>query len=394
MTCAPASGRAPSARTSSIGSVESRWSCRPCGRVPTTSFPSRSTSCRPGGPSRRTPEWRSSRIAGPATSASSGTWSSWPRCCPNRPSSAHMRCGSKTPPGARCRKSAKRPERSCRKAPSSCGDARWASWKRSPSAPRSPAMAAIAARSPRSLASRAAACCGSSIRSGFGPEPGLLRAEVGVAAHRLLVEVGELDALFRLHLALADLAVQRLLDALGQVARLVLYPRQHALHGVARDHFLDVEVLRVVVVDEDVHLVHAPEEVVHVAHDVLVGAGQEHAQVVRLAGPERMERDGLVHRLAFDEGVDLPVRVAGDVHDGGVARGLLRVPVERSDGEEVVDRPVIGRALEEREVGHVLVGKAVVEPAGGARHPLALLVELDQPPAEAPEQSLDGGALL
>src|ERR1700737_2780731 len=101
------------------------------------------------------PERRPSAIAGPATSASSGTWSSWLRCCPNRPSSARTRCGSKTPPGAGCRRSAKRRERRCRTAPSSCGDARWASWKRSPSAPRSPGMAAIAARSPRGLASRA-----------------------------------------------------------------------------------------------------------------------------------------------------------------------------------------------------------------------------------------------
>ena len=156
----------------------------------------------------------------------------------------------------------------------------------------------------------------------------------------------------------------------------------------------DVVVLGVFVVDEDVHLVHASEEVVHVAHDVLVGARQEHSQVVRLPLAERMQRDGLVDGLVLDEAVDLPVGVASDVDDGRVAGGNLVETMQRDDGKQLIDCPMVWRALEDREVRHVLIGEPVFQAARLTGHALAPFVDADQLAAQAPEEPLDDRALL
>src|SRR5690606_19732496 len=62
-----------------------------------------------------------------------------------------------------------------------------------------------------------------------------------------------------------------------------------------------------------------------------------------------------------DEAVDLPVAVAGEVRDGGADGRLLVEPVDRHDREELLDRPHVGRRLEDREVAVVDVGHDVLE---------------------------------
>src|SRR6266496_3009745 len=224
--------------------------------------------------------------------------------------------------------------------------------------------------------------------------PALQAREVGVPAHDLLEEVGQLHALLRPDDAFLHLLVERVLHAPRQVVGRVLHAREHLLDAIARDDLLDVEVLRVLVVHEHVDLVHAPEQVVHVAHHVLVRAGEEEPEEVGLARPERMERERLVHPLALDEPVDLAVGVAGDVDDGAVARGRLVQPVQGHDGEELIERPVVGRALEQREVRHVLVGDLVPQVARVAGQPLLAAVQRDEAAAELPEEALHDRALV
>src|SRR5436309_2768909 len=87
-------------------------------------------------------------------------------------------------------------------------------------------------------------------------------------------------------------------------------------------------------------------EVVEVAHDVLVGADEQHAEIVRLAGLVRMQLEGLLDVLQVDELVDLTVAVAGDVHERSAPGRPLEQAVDRHDGEKLVERPVVGNALE------------------------------------------------
>ena len=80
------------------------------------------------------------------------------------------------------------------------------------------------------------------------------------------------------------------------------------------------------VVEADVHGVRVAEQVVQVAEDFLIGADQEHAEVIRLA-VEGVQRQRPLDVAAIDELVDLAVRVAGDVAEHGV----LRRPLVRAD---------------------------------------------------------------
>ena len=73
--------------------------------------------------------------------------------------------------------------------------------------------------------------------------------------------------------------------------------------------------------------VRVAEEVVQVAEDFLVGADQEHAEVVGLA-VEGVQRQRLLDVAAIDELIDLAVGVAGDVAEHGV----LRRPLVRGGG--------------------------------------------------------------
>ena len=110
-----------------------------------------------------------------------------------------------------------------------------------------------------------------------------------------------------------------------------------------------------VLIEVDVHFVHAAEEVVEVAHDVLIRAGEEEADVVRLAGMPAVERKGFFHILQVDEFRDFAIRVAGDVHEGRVAVRAFVEAMDRHDGEELAECPVVEEGLENGEVAEVLV---------------------------------------
>ena len=101
---------------------------------------------------------------------------------------------------------------------------------------------------------------------------------------------------------------------------------EHFLHRVALDHRVEHDVA--VLVEADVHRVRVAEQVVQVAEDLLVGADQEDAEVVRLA-VEGVQRQRLLDVAAVDELVDLAVGVAGDVAEHGVLRRPLVQAVDR-----------------------------------------------------------------
>ena len=109
------------------------------------------------------------------------------------------------------------------------------------------------------------------------------------------------------------------------------------------------------------HFVHTAEEVVEIAHDVLVGTGEEEADIVRLAGLPAVEREGFLHILDVDELRDLAVRVAGDIHERGVAVRRFVQTLDRHDGEKLAQRPVVEEGLENGEVAEVLVPEGILD---------------------------------
>ena len=94
------------------------------------------------------------------------------------------------------------------------------------------------------------------------------------------------------------------------------------------------------------NFVDAAKEIVQIAHDVLIGAHQEKTEVVRFqisvaVGVELMHRQRVAHVAQVNELVDLAVRIAGDVHERGLARGPLVQPRDGHDGKQLSERPMI-----------------------------------------------------
>ena len=93
-----------------------------------------------------------------------------------------------------------------------------------------------------------------------------------------VVRVGAADVLHLRHLAA---------ERLQQVGRAELHVVEHLGHRVAMHEVTDLVALGGEV---DVHRVRVTEQVVQVAKDLLICAGEEHAEDVRLAVPPLVER--------------------------------------------------------------------------------------------------------
>ena len=140
------------------------------------------------------------------------------------------------------------------------------------------------------------------------------------------------------------------------------------------------------------HLVDAAEEVVHVAHDILISAGEKNPQRIPFHAltvfAQRMKRQRVAGVLEVDVLLHGPVAVAGDINQRGIPRGFLVQPRERHDGEQLVQRPVILQALKHAEVANVLVAHAVLELADLLGHMVALLIMGTNLGANLPVQRL------
>ncbi len=109
------------------------------------------------------------------------------------------------------------------------------------------------------------------------------------------------------------------------------------------------------------HGVGIAEQVVEVAEDLLVGAGEEDAEHVGLAVPELVQLQTRRAVLLAHEAVDLAVGVAGDVLDRAPPHRLLIQPVDGHDREQLIDGPAVGQRLEQREVAEVPVDERRLE---------------------------------
>src|SRR5581483_7603159 len=109
---------------------------------------------------------------------------------------------------------------------------------------------------------------------------------------------------------------------------------------------------------------------------------------------ERMELDVVLDVLEVDEAADLAVGIAGDVDEDGVDVGLFVEAVERGDGEELLQRPVIEEGLEDGKIADVLVGEEGVEVVKFLRLVAGLAILLRDLLADLPENLLGGGAVF
>ena len=103
------------------------------------------------------------------------------------------------------------------------------------------------------------------------------------------------------------------------------------------------------------------EQVMHVAKNLLIGTYEENADVIPIAHAESMQGDVIGLLIVVDVRRDLSVAVTRYVLNRGVAIGTLVEPLDRHNGKELINGPMIGKRLEEREVAKILLGHHFVQ---------------------------------
>ena len=195
----------------------------------------------------------------------------------------------------------------------------------------------------------------------FEPKAATLELEVSGGLKTLFVGFEEAHAFIGFEDVGLDGAIDLFLHAAGEHSLVILHIGEDFADGAAGNGFLDVKAARFIGIEEDVGFVDATEEIVEIAHDVLIGADKENTEIVGLA-VERMERERPADfAIAVDELADLSVRVAGDVDEGGVMLRRFVEAVDRRDGEELSEGPVIEERLKDGEVAKELVAEGVLE---------------------------------
>src|ERR1022692_4669148 len=193
-----------------------------------------------------------------------------------------------------------------------------------------------------------------------------LEAQVGVLLQPALVIIEEAHGFGGFHAVGFDGLVDLPLHLPLQLI-LVILDRGEALDdGAALDDLFNVVARWLVGFEEDMDLVNAAEQVVQVPHDVLIGAHQEEAEIVRLrlavaVRVKLVQRQRVAHVAEVDELLHLTVGIAGDIDQRGLARGAFGEAADRHDREQLVKRPVVQQRLEHREIAKVLVAQAVLE---------------------------------
>ena len=81
-----------------------------------------------------------------------------------------------------------------------------------------------------------------------------------------------------------------------------------------------------------------------------------------------VQRQRVAHVAQVNELVDLAVGIAGDVHQRGLARRAFVQPVDRHDGKQLAERPMIEQRLEHGKIAEILVAEAVFQLADFLRH--------------------------
>ena len=166
---------------------------------------------------------------------------------------------------------------------------------------------------------------------------------------------------FGAHLVGVDLLPDEFAHAPVQVVREILHLREHVVHRRARNHLLDARncpassASAYTCTSGD-----AAEQVVRVAHDVLVRAHQEDPEIVRLALLRARAARGSCWssiRRHVLRSPCRPNRTSGRRGRRG-ASGRSSSRCERHDREGLVDRPVIEHRLEHREIAQILLASA------------------------------------
>ena len=167
--------------------------------------------------------------------------------------------------------------------------------------------------------------------------------------------------------------------------------REHFADRLTGNFFFDVEAALFVGIEEDVHFIHATEKIMDVAHDVLICASQEDAEVVGFVGTEIVKGKRFANIVEIDVFRDFAVGIAGDVDEGRLELRTFIEPMNRNDREELSECPMIEQRLKDGEVADVLIGELDLQRAQFFGHFAGIHAanECLHPLGDLPEQRLD-----
>src|SRR3982074_2332499 len=105
----------------------------------------------------------------------------------------------------------------------------------------------------------------------------------------------------------------------------------------------------------------AAEQVVQIAHDVLVGANHKHAEVINFAGNDAMKRKRVANILKIREFGNFAVGIASDVDNRALPiRGSCQA-MDRHDRKKLTESPVVEERLKDGKIADVLIAERSLE---------------------------------
>src|SRR5437016_11536236 len=105
----------------------------------------------------------------------------------------------------------------------------------------------------------------------------------------------------------------------------------------------------------------AAEQIVQIAHDVLVSADHEHAEIINFTRNDAMKWKCVAHILQIGELGNFAVRVAGNVDDGALSIRRSGQAMDGHDWKKLTERPMIEKRLKNGKIADVLVAERSLE---------------------------------
>src|SRR5205807_5894494 len=114
-------------------------------------------------------------------------------------------------------------------------------------------------------------------------------------------------------------------------------------------------------IEKNVRFGNATEQIVKIAHDVLISADHEDAEIIHFARNDAVERQRVAHVLQIGKLGNLAIRIAGDIHERSLSIRRGGQPMNRHDWKKLAERPVIEERLEDGKITDVLIAERSLE---------------------------------
>src|SRR6266567_301927 len=160
---------------------------------------------------------------------------------------------------------------------------------------------------------------------------------VGIKAG--FVKVNQVRALSFRQFAVFDSLRDLTSKTIVQQATFVTSAPCRLAHSSPADYLLDEIAL---FIDMNLSFIRRAEKIVIIAHHLLIRANQHESQIVRLFGIDLMKFEYLLNVVKVYKLVDDTVGIACDIAERGELSRRLVQALNRYDGEQLIERPVIG----------------------------------------------------